>query len=117
MKKLEARKTALEGVTQLKAKFERAKAKKLEMGKRASTARAEAARLRLLADEEEAKALKLEEGMQVTDKAISSAGAQALQEAKQLALTKAKAAKWSTLVSKAQKEKSSTKIKWESLKS
>ena len=82
---MEARKAALEGVTKLKAKFEIAKAKKLEMGKRASAARAEAARLHSLAEVEEAKATKLEEGMQVADRAISSVSDQALQEAKQLA--------------------------------
>ena len=63
MKKLEARKAALEGVTRLKAKFEMAKAKKMKMGKRASTTRAEAARLRSLAEAEKTKAIKLEEGM------------------------------------------------------
>ena len=55
--------------------------------------------------------------MQAADRAISSAGEQALQEARHLALTKAEAAKWSTLVSKAQKDKSSSEQKWEALKS
>ena len=44
MKKLETRKTAIEGVNKLKAKFELAKAKKQEMEKRASAARDEVER-------------------------------------------------------------------------
>ena len=48
MKKLETRKTAIEGVNKLKAKFELAKAKKQEMQKRASATRAKMERLRLL---------------------------------------------------------------------
>ena len=46
-------------MTKLKAKFEIAKAKKLEMGKRASAAWVKVARLRSLAKTEEAKATKL----------------------------------------------------------
>ena len=117
MKKLETRKTALEGLNKLKAKFELAKAKKQEMERRASAARDEVERLRSLVEAEEAKVTKLEEGMKAADKAISSAGEQALSEARQLALSKPEAAKWFTLVSKDQKDKSSFEQKWEALKS
>ena len=81
------------------------------MERRASAARDEVERLRSLVKAEEAKVTKLEEGMKPTDKAISFVGEQALQEARQLALTKAEAAKWSTLVSKAKKDKSSSEQK------
>ena len=111
MKKLETRKTAIEGVNKLKAKFELAKAKKQEMEKRASVARAGVERLHLLLEVEEAKVTKLEDGMKATDKAISSPG-----EQRQLASSKAKAEKWTKLVSKAKKDKSSSEQKWETLK-
>ena len=113
---METMKTAIEGVNKLKAKFELAKAKKQEIEKRASAARAEVERLRSLIEAEEAKVTKLEEGMKAADKAISSAGEQALSETRQLALSKAEAAKWTKLVSKAQKDKSSSEQKWEALK-
>ena len=93
MKKLESRKTTIEGVNKLKAKFELAKARRQEMEKRPSVARAEIERLRSLVEAEEAKVTKLEEGMKAADKAISSAGEQALSETRQLALSKAEAAK------------------------
>ena len=54
--------------------------------------------------------------MMAADKAISSAGEQALSETRQLALSKAEAAKWTKLVLKAQKDKSSSEQKWEALK-
>ena len=55
MKKLETRRTTIEGVNKLKANFTLAKAKKQEMEKRASVARAEVERLRSLIEAEEAK--------------------------------------------------------------
>ena len=115
-KKLEARKSAVEVVSKLKAKFELAKAKKQEMEKRTSAAQAEAERLRLLLEAEEAKIAKLEEGMKAVDKAISSAGEQALSETRQLASSKADAAKWTRLIAKAQKDQSTSEQKWEALK-
>ena len=63
----------------MKAKFEVAKAKKIDMGKRASAARVEAARLHSLAEAQEAKVAELKKGMQVAKMAISSVGDQALQ--------------------------------------
>ena len=47
----------------MKAKFEVAKAKKIDMGKRASTVQAEVDRLHSLVEAKEAKAAKLEEGI------------------------------------------------------
>ena len=84
---METRKADIEKVTKLKAKFEVAKAKKLDIGKRASAARADASRLCSLVEAEELKATKLEEGLQVTEMAISSVGDQAIQKAKQIAST------------------------------
>ena len=55
--------------------------------------------------------------MQGADRAISSVGDQALQEAKQLASTTAEAGKWSTLIAKAQKDKVTAVKKWVTLKS
>ena len=108
MKKLETRKTAIKGVNKLKAKFELAKAKKQEMEKRASATQAEMERLRLLLEAEETKFAKLEDGIKAADKAISSAGEQALSEIRQLSLSKADAAKWTKLVAKAQKDQSTS---------
>ena len=87
------------------------------MERRASTARDEVERLRSLAEAEEANATKLKEGVQAANRAISSTGEQALQEARHLASTKAEAAKWSTLVLKSHKDKSSTEQEWETLES
>ena len=60
---METRKADIEEVTKSKAKFEVAKAKKLDIGKRASAARAKAVRLCSLVEAEETKATKLEEGL------------------------------------------------------
>ena len=56
----------------MRAKFEVAKAKKIDLDKKASVARAEVARLHSLVETEEAKLAKLEDGMKMADMAISS---------------------------------------------
>ena len=94
-----------------------AKGKKIDIGKRASAARAEVAILHSLAEVENAKAAKLEKGMQIAEKAISSVGEQALQKANQIASITDEAAKWSTFVSKAQRDKVTIDKKYETLKS
>ena len=116
MKKLETRKVDLDKVTKLKAKFEVAKAKKIDLEKRASAAQAEVTRLRSLVEKEEAKLPKLEDRMKVANMVIFSVGNQALEKAKVLASTKVEAGKWSTLVAKAQRDKETTKRKWTALK-
>ena len=103
-------------MTKLKAKFKVAKSNKLDIGKRASAARAEVARLRSLVKAEEAKVSKLEEGMQVAEMAISSIGNQAMRKAKQITSTTVEAGKWSTLVAKTQHDKRTTEQKWTTLK-
>ena len=116
-KKLEARKSSAEVLAKLKAKFELAKAKGQEVEKRASAVQTEIDRLRSLLEAEEAKLAKLEESKKTIDKAISFTGEQAISEAKQLATSKADAANWAKLVSRAKKDRSTSEQKWEALKS
>ena len=75
---MELRKADATEVTKLKAKFEAAKAKKMDLEKRVLVAREEVDRLRSLVEKEEAKLANLEDGMKVTDLAISNVGNQAM---------------------------------------
>ena len=59
---------------------------------------------------------KLEDGMKVADMAISFVSNQAMEKEKAITSTKVEARKWSTLVSKAQRDKETTKWKWTALK-